>query len=52
MSWTLIYNVPLDEFISGWVRSIMPINVGCEFRDQSSIPNVCQIRDADLEQDG
>ena len=30
-----------------WVRGLMAINVGCEFRDPGSIPSVCQITDAD-----
>ena len=35
-----------------WVRGLMAINVGCEFRGRSSIPSVCQITDADLGQVG
>ena len=30
-----------------WVRGLMAINVGCEFRDRGSIPSVCQITDAE-----
>ena len=33
-----------------WVCGLMAINVGCEFHDRGSIPNVCQIADADLGQ--
>ena len=31
-----------------WVRGLMTIKGGCEFRDWGSIPSVCQITDADL----
>ena len=34
-----------------WVRGIMVLDVGCEFRDRGSIPSECQIpRDVDLGQ--
>ena len=33
-----------------WVRGLVAINVGCEFRGRGSIPSVCQITDADLGQ--
>ena len=35
-----------------WVRGLMTINMGCEFRSRGSIPSVCQITDADLGQVG
>ena len=35
-----------------WVRGLMAINVGCEFRDRGSIPIVCQITDAEIGQVG
>ena len=33
----IIYLLPV------WIRGLMAINVGFEFRDRGSIPSVCQI---------
>ena len=38
----------IDRIHATWVRGVMAIDVGCEFRGRSSIPSVCQITDADL----
>ena len=35
-----------------WVRGLLALNVGCEFRGRGSIPSVCQITVADLGQVG
>ena len=46
---------PLDRIIyynNMWVRGLMAINVGWEFRGRGSIPSECQITNVDLGQVG
>ena len=42
-------NKLLGRRLSKWVRGLMALDVGCEFRDRGSIPSESQIpRDVDL----
>ena len=50
-STTVVWKPELFNIVMKWIRGIMVLDVGCEFRDQSSIPSECQIpRDVDLGQ--